>query len=83
VVSRKKFGKLIETHFEQNITSNGNLNQEIRPRVINHVAVIKAKEPKGSIEWSFLLESKCALIEISTLENIHHCEVDEESQEDE
>ena len=51
--------------------------------MVDHVAIIKAKEAKCSVERRFLFELELTFVELPSLKNIHHCEVDKESKEDE
>jgi hypothetical protein len=51
--------------------------------MIDHVAIVEAKESKGAVEWRGFLEMQNGFVQLSSLEYIHHGKIDVQSKENE
>ena len=44
--------------------------------MVDHVAIVEAEESESAVEWRGFLELQNRFVQLSTLEHVHHCEVD-------
>lgn len=51
--------------------------------MIDHVAIVEAKESKGAVERRSFFELQNGFVQLSSLEDIHHGKVDVQSKEHE